>query len=73
MALGGLSNGGSVLTPCLTEIDQIIRKLEYGTDLVNFCLKSKLERKRRFRIKLETRQIISNIAGREVVEGKCQL
>lgn len=69
MALSSaLSNGIPVLTPCLTEIEQIIRKLELGTDLVNFCLKSKIEKKRRFRIKLETRQIVSIVGGREIVE-----
>ncbi|KFM61282.1 1-phosphatidylinositol-4,5-bisphosphate phosphodiesterase gamma-1, partial [Stegodyphus mimosarum] len=70
MAASSVMNGVSSMPTSLSEIEQIYRKLEQGTDLLKLYLKRKPER-RTFCVKLETRQIIwlRPVAGRNIIEG----
>ncbi|XP_035231210.1 1-phosphatidylinositol 4,5-bisphosphate phosphodiesterase gamma-1-like, partial [Stegodyphus dumicola] len=74
MAATSVMNGVSSMPTSLSEIEQIYRKLEQGTDLLKLYLKRKPER-RTFCVKLETRQIIwlRHVAGRNIIEGAVDL
>ncbi|XP_071036049.1 1-phosphatidylinositol 4,5-bisphosphate phosphodiesterase gamma-1 isoform X2 [Parasteatoda tepidariorum] len=74
MAFCSVLNNNNMMPASKSEIEQIYRKLEQGTDLLKLYLNKKPER-RTFCIKLETRQIIMlrPIAGRSVLEGTVDL